>query len=422
MTTPDMPTLQALTLYLICARQSADKRYVWTMVGLLYRLATRIGLHRDPASLGLPPFMVEMRRRLWWQICILDVRAAEDNDTDPLICEHSFDTKYPTNVNDGDLDVSMVETLQSSKQRTEMLFCLTRFEISYAARKLVFSPKFTVDNGYAVLTPVEKTQLIDGTLKDLEEKYLRHCDQQIPICFLAVTASRLILAKMKLTIHHPTRNEASRLSQEQLEGLVTSSIEIIEYAHELRTNDKYFWWIWLFQQYVEWDAVAFLLHSLSVSPLPSLVSRAWEAVDSFMDDWKTHIPSGSGERRWKRLMTLQAKAKAQQGHAAVSDEVGTASVEAPQIDTNSSSLLAVNSGSQAVPGMKAQPLAAAADQASNIVLPGPDLLAIPNMMSQPDFSGMDFDSASYSMNGALNEWEMEVDDNGYYSWIYDRYS
>ncbi|KAJ9609686.1 hypothetical protein H2200_006014 [Cladophialophora chaetospira] len=339
MTMPEMPTLQALTLYLICARQSIDKTYVWSMVALLYRLASKIGLHRDPASLGLPPFMVEMRRRLWWQICILDVRTAEDNDMDPLICGHHFDTKYPSNVNDGDLDVNMIEPLRDTKHRTDMLFCLTRFEISYVARKLVFSPKFATDNGYPSMTLLEKTQLIDETLQGLNEKYLKYCDQQIPICFLAVTASRLVLAKMKLTIHHPTRNESSKLSQDQFEGLARSSIEIIEYAHQLRTNAKYSRWIWLFQQYVEWDAVAFLLHSLSVSPLPSMASRAWEAIEAFLADWKGHVPNGSHERRWRRLLTLQEKAKAKQTGSTVSQNAATIPDHALQDDSNSSGLI-----------------------------------------------------------------------------------
>ncbi|KEF52879.1 uncharacterized protein A1O9_11297 [Exophiala aquamarina CBS 119918] len=313
MTTPDVATLQALTLYLICARQTVDKAYIWSMVGLLYRLATKLGLHRDPVSLGLPPFMAEMRRRLWWQICILDVRIAEDNDMDPLICEHNFDTQYPSNANDGDLDMNMTEPREATNGRTEMLFCLTRFEISYAARKLVFSEKFSSDNGYPSMNLAEKTDLIDNVVNDLQEKYLKDCDLEIPICFLAVTASRLVLAKMKLTIYHPARTQSSSLSHEQFIALVASSIDIIEYAHQLRTDPKYSRWIWLFQQYVEWDAVAFLLSSLTVSPLPSFATRAWKAIDGFLEDWKSHVPHGQRERRWRRLLALQAKARAKQG-------------------------------------------------------------------------------------------------------------
>jgi hypothetical protein len=409
MTMPDMPMLQALTLYLICARQSVHKTYVWSMVGLLYRLATKIGLHRDPVSLGLPPFMVEMRRRLWWQICILDVRTAEDNDMDPMIYEHNFDTKYPSNVNDSDLDGSMVESLPDSKHRTEMLFCLTRFDISYVARKLVFSPKFAADNGYNPLTLPEKVQLIDDTMKRLEEKYLQYCDQQIPICFLSVTASRLVLAKMKLTLHHPTRNESSKLSQEQFEALTRSSVEIIEYAHQLRTNNKYSRWIWLFQRYVEWDAVAFLLHSLSVSPSPSMASRAWKAIDAFLEDWRGHVPNESYERRWRRLLTLRARAKTKQGGNATPDDAAATTATLPPTDPTSMLLTAGHYG-QAISSSAIAGLPPGTLSLNN------DLIVASNTLPQEELSSWSFDDGSNSMPSAL-DWEMEVDENGFYSWV-----
>ncbi len=411
MTMPDMPALQALTLYLISARQSIDKIYVWTMVGLLYRLATKIGLHRDPSSFGLPPFMAEMRRRLWWQICILDVRTAEDNDMDPLICEHNFDTKYPTNVNDGDLDMNMVEPLPDSKHRTDMLFCLTRFQISYLARKLVFSEKFTADNGYPSLTLLEKTQLIDDTLKGLEDNYLRLCDQQIPVCFLTVTASRLVLAKMKLTIHQPTQNGSSKLSQEQFEGLASSSIEIMEFAHQLRANAKYSRWTWLFQQYVEWDAVAFLLHSLSISPLPLMASRAWEAIAAFLEDWKGHATNESYERRWRRLLALQVKAKATQRGGADFDKGTTTSGDTTQNALNALQFVAPGHCDVSIHRNNA-----GAVLPRDIIVPSHDLSAMASTLHRGGFSGWAFDNNPNSMHSAL-DWEMEVDENGYYSWI-----
>lgn len=448
MTAPDVATLQALTLYLICARQTIDKAFVWSMVGLLYRLATKLGLHRDPASLGLPPFMTEMRRRLWWQICILDVRIAEDNDTDPLICEHNFDTKYPSNVNDGDLDLNMTEPPRSNHNRTEMLFCLTRFDISYAARKLVFSPKFSTDNGYPSLTLAEKSDIIDKLLKDLEENHFRCCDLEVPICFLAITASRLVLAKMKLMIHHPARSQSSGLSQEQFTGLVASSVEIIEYAHELRTNVKYSRWLWLFQQYVEWDAVAFLLHSLTVSPLaPHLADRAWKAIDGFLEDWKNHVPNGLRERRWRRLLALQVKARAKQGlglehddHIQRQNEVAVLAVAGEDVSANANqqslnavvqipaqALLGNNGMPAAIHGWAAQqggpphvaiPLSQASHSQQTTALTDTDhnLSTTAGASLDGYFADWGFENASYPMPAAGN-WEMPIDEDWGSSWF-----
>ncbi|OAL31751.1 hypothetical protein AYO22_00621 [Fonsecaea multimorphosa] len=255
MSTPDVNTLQALTIFLTCARQTLDKTYIWSMTGLLIRLAMKLGLHRDPVFLEVPSFWAEMRRRLWWCIATLDVRTAEENDMDPFICEHMFDTKFPANVNDADLHLNMTEPAPNLPRHTEMLYSLIRFEGSYAARKLVFSPKFAADNQYPAFSLPEKNDFIESLLKDFDHRYLRHCDTRIPICLLSVTSIRIVLAKVKLTINHPACNNAVPLSNAQLRDLTQSSVEIIEYAHMLRTNDNYSRWIWLFQKYIEWDAI-----------------------------------------------------------------------------------------------------------------------------------------------------------------------
>lgn len=41
-----------------------------------------------------------MRRRLWAQIIVLDVRAAQDRGTEPMIREQDFNTMGPTNIDD----------------------------------------------------------------------------------------------------------------------------------------------------------------------------------------------------------------------------------------------------------------------------------------------------------------------------------
>lgn len=78
MGTDDMLTLQTFVIYLIILR-SRDPTYSWAMTGLAVRLAQSLGMHRDGSALNLAPFEAEMRRRLWWNICILDTPASEDH-------------------------------------------------------------------------------------------------------------------------------------------------------------------------------------------------------------------------------------------------------------------------------------------------------------------------------------------------------
>jgi hypothetical protein len=105
--TDEMIVLQAFVTFLICLRRNDDARTIWTLTGLVVRMAQTLGLHRDGGHYDLTPFDIEMRRRLWWQICILDSRASEDHGCDPTITEQSFDTQMPLNVDDIDLCPSM---------------------------------------------------------------------------------------------------------------------------------------------------------------------------------------------------------------------------------------------------------------------------------------------------------------------------
>ncbi|KAM5343949.1 hypothetical protein ACJ41O_012486 [Fusarium nematophilum] len=75
--TGDIRPLQALVLYLVFLRHH-EPRLSWNLTGLAVRLAQNFGLHREGSLFGLSKFDMEMRRRLWWQIAILDAPSAED--------------------------------------------------------------------------------------------------------------------------------------------------------------------------------------------------------------------------------------------------------------------------------------------------------------------------------------------------------
>jgi hypothetical protein len=89
----EVVVLQAFLIYLILLRRNDDARKIWTLTGLVVRISQTLGIHRDGTHFNLMPFEIEMRRRLWWQVCILDARSSEDHGCDPTIVEAQFDTK-----------------------------------------------------------------------------------------------------------------------------------------------------------------------------------------------------------------------------------------------------------------------------------------------------------------------------------------
>jgi hypothetical protein len=74
----EIATLQAAVLYLLCARVDGNTRIVWAETAVVICLAEAQGIHRDGRNSRLSPFETEIRRRLWWHICILDLLCSED--------------------------------------------------------------------------------------------------------------------------------------------------------------------------------------------------------------------------------------------------------------------------------------------------------------------------------------------------------
>ena len=121
--TSNMVVLQAFTLFLLAMRDSHEPNSTWLLAGLAVRIGQRIGLHRESASRAVSVFEAEMRRRLWWQILILDFRSAQLSGSKVEADGQNFQTKRPLNVNDSDLTPSMKEPPVEHPGITDMLFC-----------------------------------------------------------------------------------------------------------------------------------------------------------------------------------------------------------------------------------------------------------------------------------------------------------
>ena len=304
--TQDLIVLQAFTLFLISVRRYDDTRFVWAMTGLLIRLAQSLGLHRDGEQYGLTPFETEMRRRLWWQVLLLNFRASEDQGTDPALVDHAFDTKLPLNINDADLTPDSKFAPEERSGGTEQTFCLIRYEVSSTLRRINYSPLGQI------ASLEDKERLIEGLRHHLEEKYLKHINETVPLYWITGMVARLILGKMWLVLHHPLKrpDRGAGLPQVTKEQLFLTAVEVVEVSHELETTSRTSKWAWLFRSYVQWYAVVYVLSELCVRTKGPLFDRAWATIDSVFEEWGGSIATNKRGMLWRPMRKLMAKARA----------------------------------------------------------------------------------------------------------------
>nr|OQO13184.1 hypothetical protein B0A51_17700 [Rachicladosporium sp. CCFEE 5018] len=316
LTTEEVIVLQAFVVFLICLRRNNDARVIWTLTGLVVRIAQTIGIHRDGMHFGLKPFEIEMRRRLWWQVCILDTRASEDHGCDPTITEQSFDTKMPLNVNDVDITPDMAELPAEKLGCTDMTFCLIRFEVANTFRRINYvppGPPRACQEMFQGVTLEEKEKWITDCHNRLEDRYLAHCDMNVPLYWVTATVARLMMSKMWLMVYHPFQRQdgGASLSAETKEKLFITSLENIEYSLLLETESRTMKWGWLFKTYMQWHALAFILSELCHRTTGDLVERAWVAVEKTRDGrWGEYIADDNAAGHlWRPLKKLYRKAR-----------------------------------------------------------------------------------------------------------------
>lgn len=202
-----------------------------------------------------------------------------------------------------DLHPDMDELPKSSSERSEMIFTLDRHEISTLVRRIVFSETFCHENSYPILSVSGRSHEIDTFREGIEMKILSLCNPNLPIDFITATSSRLVLAKLKLSVIKPKTRENQHIITQ--EGFRNTCIDILKNARALRLYEKGRHWLWLFQTYVEWDALAYLFINLSLVPSDS--AAAWQAADDIYNYWKSHSEVVF-DHRWKQIEDLCSQA------------------------------------------------------------------------------------------------------------------
>ncbi|KAJ9482739.1 hypothetical protein VN97_g10679 [Penicillium thymicola] len=304
---PDFVLVQAFAIFLTLARRHDSPRFVWMMTGLLIRMGQALGLHRDGTHFDyLSPFEIEMRRRVWWTLCILDVRASEDQGTDYTITKASFDTKIPLNLNDTDLDPESKRTLQPRDALSDMSVARVSFGMCEVTRQMMA-------HGFKDEAPSleEQSRSLQQIYQGLERDFLQYSTDSGNIRYwVIVTVARLLLAKMTLLIYMPLLFSAPNegFSEELRTKLLVSSIEVAEYNHALNNEHACRHWRWVFQTYTHWYSIVYMMLEISRRPWSPLSERAWVALHS---SWL--IPNQSHLERdlriWIPLRKLMAQAR-----------------------------------------------------------------------------------------------------------------
>ena len=304
---PDLVLVQAFCIFLSLVRRHDSPRFVWMMTGLVIRMAQYLGLQRDGTHFQhLTPFEIETRRKVWWTVCMMDVRASEDQGTDLTIASGSFDTRLPLNINEVDISPETKEMPTERDGVTDMSFARVFFGMGDIMRQMM---AHSVRDGVGDLE--DQSRLLNALYQKFEQGYCQYTTDTENIAYwVGVNISRLVVAKMTLIIFLPVlfSSPSERISDDVRTKLLVAAIEVAEYNHTLNAEQACRQWRWIYQTYTHWYAIVYLMIEVSRRPWSPIVERAWVALHS---SWliPAQTPMDKNLRIWVPLRKLMEQAR-----------------------------------------------------------------------------------------------------------------
>ncbi|KAI1210427.1 fungal-specific transcription factor domain-containing protein [Annulohypoxylon truncatum] len=301
--THDLRVIQAFAIYLTCLPRK-EARSIALLISLAVRISRTMGLHRDGSIFKLPTFETEMRRRLWWYLCLLDWRAAEDAGLEITIMLSTFDTKMPLNINDDDMDITSSD-IHGRHDYTEMAFSLIRYE---AWSVLASWSSMNMHQEPAGIE--EKKRAIENLSTYLENTYINpYCQISTPFTRILLMVTPLLMDKLRLIIMYPaycdgTNGEVS-LTLEDKNKLFRSAIDLLEFEQTLGADYELRGWRWFFANaHIQWHAMTFVLSELCVRVEGEVEHMAWDVIERVFPS----TPDRRDDNVWEPLQGLKQKA------------------------------------------------------------------------------------------------------------------
>jgi len=290
MSSTSIVVLQALVLHIFSIRDVYEPRAVWGLTGVAIRVAEGMGMRLDGILLGLSPFESEIRRRIWWQLRMLDFRAAELSGQAKFRDFELDETtpKKPANINDSDMYPAMPQAAAESTKPTEMIWCMLRFELaSFAATQKARLHKLGKSSDeYTAMDDLKMKIFFIKEIEDMmETKYLRFCDPSQPLQLIAMLGARITTNMIRFMAHHPRRwskLDQVPVSEQQLVWDIV--IQLLEQYNMMQSNPQLRRFAWSVPYFIQWHIVIHLLDTLRADPLHLDAVKAWRVIDALYEN------------------------------------------------------------------------------------------------------------------------------------------
>jgi len=147
---------------------------------------------------------------------------------------------------------------------TEMMFCCLRYDVAEAIKNAGTLKKNSEVDWVMPRGPQhlqDKDKAIDELEAKFAQKYVRYCDQSIPLHLLTLYVARSIITTLRIIAHHPRQypDKGASIPQSEKDFLFEqclNELEIDGLGHTVKAVERFRWHI---QDHFQMDAFIYLL-------------------------------------------------------------------------------------------------------------------------------------------------------------------
>ncbi|PSN62837.1 fungal-specific transcription factor domain-containing protein [Corynespora cassiicola Philippines] len=240
--TTKLETLQAFVMYLIPLCRAEVSRAHSALTGTCIRLAECMGLHRDPTTYSSSAVEIHVRRLVWHQICFLDLRTCEATGPRPQIRRDEYDTRFPLNVDDVDLDRA------EERGETSITALLSRIQAFKAA---------------------------------MEKTYLPMLNKSIPLHVLAMEMYGILSDRMYLMVLQKfVSNQKYKMPQRLRQIVLSTAVMLLEHSMTIEQQPALAPWAWYVGALHQYHTALLLLSEMYAGERdPAMENRIWRCLD-----------------------------------------------------------------------------------------------------------------------------------------------
>ncbi|RDI82775.1 hypothetical protein Vi05172_g7203 [Venturia inaequalis] len=256
--------LRTFLLYITLLFWTGEMAQTSGLLGLAIRFAQRLGIHRDGQLHRLSPWRVEMRRRMWHHIVLVDTWCVEHEGAESMLSSIFYDTALPQCSDDAEWDACefALEEPSPSTGFTDMTGALVQYEIASVMRALL--------NHTAAIEETETSlkyqqDIIQQARQRIDRVYLNDLDSTLPSQKIVNDLTTLAFEGMFLGIHQALFKHGAGgvLATSELQSvLFDRAIAYCETVQRLREEYTPHNLDWIFVRYFSWDGATIMLTSV----------------------------------------------------------------------------------------------------------------------------------------------------------------